>query len=648
MTARIDVDFINRVLAKDFVAEDANDLLNAIQERIKHLRDALDQLKLIELQILTLTKMVQNNTAVEKLAETSADAEAVLSEPQRSAFESILRDAINVAVSYQEGTLTADQSPVGALDNVKLLKLSDIPEHLEKFENHISDVFTYVRNVKNSRQRRIARIASLALILNEPTEVPKPEVEQSVPCKSDFETDLRESVDTAFRYCEGTLSDGKIVGDALNKIKALQLTDIPANLKKFEHQITFTVIYVRDVKNSRRRRLARIASLAPLLSEPTEVPKSESKPVLEDKNDSDEIVTVKKRATNFFNKIRNAVNIAFQYDHSSPREVTGRQHEALGKFVECCESQNLRDLPNQLSHLLPQIRETHAYLRNTRNSVDRRLRRLAELYSPLVSATVAANSRNKKIDRLLRGSYQISHHELVKFVEKNIELIDGGNNVYGPYLECLENYLKMDPRLWDISITRNALIGIYARAVRSALHESFCFYQDRIAITDVLRSAVNRLLTGWEPGLVLAELDNIDFARKSPIASHPILNVAAVTSLKIITDKKGSLVNRARRFLSDAAQGLYGSECMIAFGQGIYDLYSNATSIVTEKNESARRLIKHSMIPTSMVVLETCTSKAADALSDGLTKLHEEISWSDLPLLQSVDTRDAEFAVILT
>ena len=107
MTVRIDVDFINRVLAQGFVTEEYNCLLDAVQQRLQHLADAIKELQLVESKLIQLaTSEIQTPTLWDDAAPVpSADTGVEETKPVFG-FEAVLRDTVTVAVQYQSGSLS--------------------------------------------------------------------------------------------------------------------------------------------------------------------------------------------------------------------------------------------------------------------------------------------------------------------------------------------------------------------------------------------------------------------------------------------------------------------------------------------------------------------------------------------------------------
>lgn len=97
--------------------------------------------------------------------------------------------------------------------------------------------------------------------------------------------------------------------------------------------------------------------------------------------------------------------------------------------------------------------------------------------------------------------------------------------------------------------------------------------------------------------------------------------------------------------LRDAATGVYGQEVMKTFGKCVFSVYRNATQ--TEGSNDSQSKLKQVAASANFIVLDGITAEAAEALSDGLPKIFEDVAWSDLPKVPKNYRASNEFAVII-
>ena len=271
MTARIDVDFINRVLAQGFVTEESSYLLDAVQQRLQHLADAVKELELIESKLIQLaTPEIQTPTLWADDAAQVQAAPCVEETKPVYSFEAVLRDAVMIAVQYKNGTLVEGSSPDAALTDVKNLKLSDIPANLEKHEEQITQVLIYVRNTKNNRVRRIARIASLAPIFEAkpvcgPSSAPLASTENS-PHLETFMRELDAAISGAESFVQAPYKITNAHKNALDAFKRVNIFETPDEISACVHHLSAVSRFLGNSKNSIPSRLRKLAALRHALS----------------------------------------------------------------------------------------------------------------------------------------------------------------------------------------------------------------------------------------------------------------------------------------------------------------------------------------------------------------------------------------------
>lgn len=545
MTARIDVDFINRVLAQGFVTEESSYLLASVQQRLQHLADAVSELKVIEAKLVQLvTPEAQTPTLWDDAAPTVApETVAQVAEPKPDSFESVLRDAVAVAVKYH-----------------------------------------------------------------------------------------------AVGLAEGTLPEA-----ALTAVKNLKLPDIPTNLEKHEEQITKVLIDVRNTKNNRVRRIARIASLAPIFEAPP-VRTPITLPVVDGKE--------KTWTEHFKDELDEAIRGAESYVQK-PGKITDAHKAALEKF----KNVRIFETPDAISACVPRLMATCSFLENSKNSVQTRLRKLAALRPAFDSAEEDTRQRDIKANELFELLSKTKSYEgLAVLVKENLSFLDNGSQIYGPYFECLMSHIdQFKPEA--SSLTKASLKDIFRKAVFAAVHECFSFYNDRQHLVLELDSYVYDIFDGKFDKETFLDLFNLSFQAKPVMRQtglpHKFLSDYAIASIEYLMNSKAGLANRKQRFLRDAATGVYGSEVMKTFGKCVFSVYRNATQTenLNDKKDWQSRLkqswLKQNATSVNFIVLDGMKAEAAEALSNGLPKIFDNVAWSDLPKIPKSYKSSNEFAVII-
>lgn len=534
MTVRIDVDFINRVLAQGFVTEEYNCLLDAVQQRLQHLADAIKELQLVESKLIQLaTSEIQTPTLWDDAAPVpSADTGVEETKPVFG-FEAVLRDAVTVAVQYQSGTLTEGSSPDAALTEVKNLKLPDIPANLEKYEEQITKALIYVRNAKNNRLRRLTRIASLAPIFEE-----KP-----------------------------------VCGP----------------------------------------------SSAPLAS-------TKNSPHLEA----------------FMRELDAAISGAESFVQA-PYKITNANKNALDAFKRV----NIFETPDEISACVHHLSAVSRFLGNSKNSIPSRLRKLAALRHVLYHAEEDTCQRDIKANELYAQMTATKSYEgLAVLVKENLHFLDNGSQVYKHYFECLMDLI--DNFKPDSSFSRAALKDIFRKAAFAAVHECFSFYNDRQHLVLELDHYVYTIFAGEFDKETFLDLCNLHFGtdpRAKTGLPHHFLSDYAIASLEYLINSKVGLANKKQRFLRDAATGVYGQEVMKTFGKCVFSVYRNATQ--TEGSNDNQSKLKQVAASINFIVLDGMNMEAAEALSNGLPKIFDDVAWSDLPKIPKNYRSSNEFAIVL-
>lgn len=547
MTARIDVDFINRVLAQGFVTEESSYLLDAVQQRLQHLADAVKELELIESKLIQLaTPEIQTPTLWADDAAQVQAAPCVEETKPVYSFEAVLRDAVMIAVQYKNGTLVEGSSPDAALTDVKNLKLPDIPANLEKHEEQITQVLIYVRNTKNNRVRRIARIASLAPIF-EPSPVRTP----------------------------------------------IPLPAVDGRLKTWAESF----------------------------------------------NDA--------WAESFKDELEEAIRGAESYVQE-PGNITDGHKAALDKFKRV----NIFETPDTISACVPRLMAVSRFLSNSKNSIQTRLRKLAALRPAFDSAEEDTRQRDLKANELYAQMTKTKSYEgLAVLVKENLHFLDGGSQIYEPYFECLMGHIDdFDPS--SSALTKAALKDIFRKAAFAAVHECFSFYYERQHLILELDHFVYTIFDGKFDKETFLDLFNLKFQAEPGIEQidlpRSLLSDYAIASLEYLMNSKAGLANRKQRFLRDAATGVYGQEVMKTFGKCLFSVYRNALhNVGLTDREEFRQKLKQVAASANFIVLDGITAEAAEALSDGLPKIFEDIAWSDLPKVPKNYRASNEFAVII-
>lgn len=539
MTARIDVDFINRVLAQGFVTEESSYLLASVQQRLQHLADAVSELKVIEAKLVQLvTPEAQTPTLWDDAAPTVApETVAQVAEPKPDSFESVLRDAVAVAVKYH-----------------------------------------------------------------------------------------------AVGLAEGTLPEA-----ALTAVKNLKLPDIPTNLEKHEEQITKVLIDVRNTKNNRVRRIARIASLAPIFEAPP-VRTPITLPVVDGKE--------KTWTEHFKDELDEAIRGAESYVQK-PGKITDAHKAALEKF----KNVRIFETPDAISACVPRLMATCSFLENSKNSVQTRLRKLAALRPAFDSAEEDTRQRDIKANELFELLSKTKSYEgLAVLVKENLSFLDNGSQIYGPYFECLMSHIdQFKPEA--SSLTKASLKDIFRKAVFAAVHECFSFYNDRQHLVLELDSYVYDIFAGKFDKETFLDLFNLSFQAKPVMRQtglpHKFLSDYAIASIEYLMNSKAGLANRKQRFLRDAATGVYGSEVMKTFGKCVFSAYRNATQAELNNTKDWQSRLKQTAASVNFIVLDGMKAEAAEALSNGLPKIFDNVAWSDLPKIPKSYKSSNEFAVII-